>query len=695
MLIELALLSGGAVGSVTGYLFGQRAGANSKLPSVIAKRRKRVNLKRLLKDIKSAALSTERQALLLDLDPELGKQQEAARVAATRRMRLSLAATGMAVVGAIYPVFAIAGGLAVLYLSRHVFTLIRNDFKRRHYISQNLAGALLVLSMIVSGHLILAAFMGVIGGFFARIVNQLEESSQRRLINVFAGHPEKVWILKDEVEIEVDFQSVQSGDLVVVTAGEIIPVDGVVKAGSGQVDQHRLTGESQPAEKVTDDDVMASTLLLAGRLTIEVKTAGNATVAAKIGRVLNNTQSYKDTLIIRGRKINDRFLPVRLGISALTLPLRGPHAALAVLWSDLGSTAGEVSPLTMLSYLQILSRRNILIKDGRVFELLGAVDTIVFDKTGTLTLEEPTLGNIRVVGDHPTDDILRYAAAAEYRQPHPIAKAILAKAQAAGLTVPEPDLGSYQVGYGIKVSVEGRVIRVGSARFLAGEGIAWPESLPDRPPTAQQEEHSLIYVGIDDQLAGILELEPTLRPEVRDLIPALKQRGCDLYIISGDHEAPTRRMADMLGIDHYAAGILPENKASLVQQLRDDGRFVCFIGDGINDAIALKTAQVSISVKGASSAATDSAQVIFMDGTLLQLLPLFQLADEFEGTMNRNLLSSFGLGALNVGGVYLLHFGVAASMALFYFGTVVALANTLWPLVKYQEDEVYPNDGKS
>ncbi|MCK5524678.1 MAG: HAD-IC family P-type ATPase [Thiomargarita sp.] len=161
-----------------------------------------------------------------------------------------------------------------------------------------------------------------------------------------------------------------------------------------------------------------------------------------------------------------------------------------------------------------------------------------------------------------------------------------------------------------------------------------------------------------------------------------------LYIISGDHEHPTRRMAETLGIDHYFAEILPENKAKLVKQLCQEGQFVCFIGDGINDAIALKSAQVSISLKGASTAATDTAQVIFMDGTLNHLEQLFQLADEFEKTMHTSFLSTIVPGVICIGGVYFLHFGIAMGMGLYYVGSAVGLSNTfLWPLVKHQEEK--------
>ncbi|SEB14178.1 ATPase, P-type (transporting), HAD superfamily, subfamily IC [Thiothrix caldifontis] len=320
-----------------------------------------------------------------------------------------------------------------------------------------------------------------------------------------------------------------------------------------------------------------------------------------------------------------------------------------------------------------------------MLESLREVDTVVFDKTGTLTQEQPTISHIHVL--HPTYDetqVLYAAASAEYRQPHPVAKAIWEKAMSQSVNPTNPDNIRYEVGYGISVQLDQQTIRVGSARFMQREGLTIPPQTDTLQQRAETHGHSLIYVGINEDVAGVLEMQPSIRPEVPDLIKTLKQRCITTYIISGDHEQPTRNMAEQLGVDHYFAETLPENKAELINQLREQGKFVCFIGDGINDSIALKSAQVSISLKGASSAAIDTAQIIFMDGTLAPLSRLFAFADEFEHTMRNNLLFSIAPGILNIGGVYLLHFGVAASMGLFYVGTTAGLTNTVLPLIKHQ-----------
>jgi Cu2+-exporting ATPase len=687
MLIELTLLSG----ATAYWLIRHRDKSHPGIKiaeSGHKSRTKKFSSKQLFKDAKSALSGYERQQQLsTDID-DLNEVMQKAQQDVNRNLLISVGTVTTALLGGISPLFTVLSAMGVLYLSRDVFRFIWRDFRARHFFSTFLISAILVVGMIASGHLILAAFAGLIGGFFVKIIEKTENNSKTQLLNVFAGHPPRVWLEKDSMTIEVDFNQIQAGDIVVVNTGEIIPVDGQIHDGLALIDQHILTGESQPVEKAAGDKVFAATLLLSGRIRIRVETAGEETVAAQIGQVLNKTQNYKDKLVARGKKISDSFMPILLGISAVTLALRGTGAAITVLWSALGANMISLGPLSVLSYLQIFSRCGILVKDGRVLESLRQVDTVVFDKTGTLTLEQPTVGKIHCFGDYDENTVLGYAAAAEYRQPHPIAKAIVNKAASKNFEWPDLDEASYEVGYGIKVLINGQRIRVGSGRFMSREGIELPEVAQNLQAQAEAEGFSLIYVGINQQLGGILEMHPNIRPEAVEIIQCLKQRGMKLYIISGDHEHPTRRMAETLGIDHYFAEVLPENKAKLVKQLCKQGQFVCFIGDGINDAIALKSAQVSISLKGASTAATDTAQIIFMDGTLNHMEQLFQLADEFEETMHTNFLTTIVPGVICIGGVYFLHFGIAMGMGLYYVSTAVGVSNTLWPLVKHQPESL-------
>lgn len=707
MVIPLILLGGGAA---LGYWFTRTHPTHSKqplepeptdsaTPQSTPERPDppRFRFQQLLLDLKSMVQGGEQQQHLETLAQKgdhshSGQASSGALLPESHKkdFAITLGTVVAALLGG--PVFSTLSVAGIFYLSRDIIRFMLSDFRKGRILNVFLVDQIVIIGMILSGQLLLAALAGLVGSFVVKLIKKTEYNSQQQLISVFRHHPNRVWVLQDGIEIEVAFAQLQVGDIVVVNAGEVIPVDGIIQAGYAAIDQHILTGESQPVERGPGDQVLASTLLLSGKISIQVETTGDETVAAQIGNVLNTTQEYKDTLVIRGKNIADRWLPIEFTLSAITLVLKGHSAAITVLWSSFGGNMVSLGPLSVLSYLQIYSRNGILIKDGRVLELLRHVDTVVFDKTGTLTLEQPTVDTIHCLGDLSEEILLRYAATAEYRQPHPIGKAIVAKAEQMNLSPYEIDTAHYEVGYGIKVQVHGKTIQVGSARFMTREGIELPPPVADIQAQAEHCGHSLIYVAIDRQLSGILALRPTLRPEAVQVIEYLKQQNKAIYIISGDHEDATRAIAQSLGIDHYFAGVLPENKAQLVQQLRDQGRFVCFVGDGINDAIALKTAHVSVSLKGASTAATDTAQIIFMDGTLNHIQPLFELSKEFERTMFTNLLTTIVPGVICVGGVYLLHFTIPVGMGLYFLGTAAGLTSALLPIIAHQHQHQHQHD---
>jgi P-type E1-E2 ATPase len=325
----------------------------------------------------------------------------------------------------------------------------------------------------------------------------------------------------------------------------------------------------------------------------------------------------------------------------------------------------------------------VLVKDGRALELLRDVDTFLFDKTGTLTRERPEVGRILTYDRHSEREILRWAAAAENKFSHPIAKAIVEQARSQKLDLPALDDSQYSVGYGIKVKVDGRTVRVGSARYMSHEGLTIPPLLAHELELAHADGNSLVMVGVDAAVGGAIELRAAARPEAAAVIAGLRARGAKhLAIISGDHEQPTRKLAERLGMDRYFAEVLPEDKAAYVELLQKEGRKVCFIGDGVNDSIALKKANVSISLRGASSVATDTAQVVFMEDNLTKLLQLHDVS----GALRKNIRTSWGLivvpNLICIAGAFFAGFGVMHSMIFNQIGGMLAVGNGLLPLRK-------------
>lgn len=565
--------------------------------------------------------------------------------------------------------------------------------KERRFTSYSL-DAILMGGMLLGGFWYTSA-IGLWMVMLARkVLVRSENSAKQNLVNLFGDQPKTVWILTpDGVEVEIPFEKLEADNIIAMTAGQTIPVDGIITAGVASIDQHKLTGESQPAEKGIGDPVLASTVVLAGRIQIRAERTGTDTVAMQIGHILEQTADFRNSLQSRGEAIADKVALPTLGVAALLLPF-GVSSALAVLTNTFGLKMRIFGPTSMLSYLNLASQHGALIKDGRSLELLQEVDTVVFDKTGTLTMEQPTVHTIHLPdtmrGQGINEkDILRYAAAAEAGQTHPIAKAILTAAQELQLQWPKIEDAKYEVGYGIQVTLTDRLVRVGSARFMAMEGIAIPDEIERVQETCHQRGYSLVMVAFDDALAGAIELHATVRPEALTLIEDIHARGMTTYIISGDQEAPTEQLARTLGIDHYFANVLPENKADLVEELQQQGRSVCFVGDGINDAIALKKANVSISLSGATTVATDTAQVVLMDGTLNQLTYLFDLVQEYDATMKVNLGISTVPSAICLGGILFFHWGVSIGFMITLGALFTGIGNSILPLWKQEflEDE--------
>lgn len=596
---------------------------------------------------------------------------------------VALACLGITTAGRLfYPPLALLSIPGLLYTAWPFMKAGYDDLRTKRKVTASTLDLISIPSVTLMGNLFAASLAVSLLSLSQAVLKRTEDRSRESMISVFGQHPATVWALVDGAEIEMPFADVKEGDVLVVTAGQMIPADGMIISGMASIDQRMLTGESQPSEKTAGDEVFAASLLLAGRVLVEVKRAGEATIAAKIGDILAQTADYKQTFESRSQFLSDRWSMPTLAAAGAALPFVGAGGSIAILLSSLGYNLRIVGPLSMLNYLRMAARQSVLVKDARALEVLPTIDTVVFDKTGTLTMEQPEVCQVHLYADWTQDDLLRYAAAAESRQSHPIAHAIIAAAQKRGLSLPPVDDARYEVGFGLKVTVEDRTVCIGSERLMQMEGIPVPDDVGSLRMTAHEQGHSLILISIDGTVAGAIELAPTVRPEAHRLIAALHERGLTLYIISGDQEQPTRHLAQVLGIEHYFANVLPEHKAALIQQLQAEGRRICFVGDGINDAIALKQADLSISLRGASTIATDTAQIVLMDASLDRLNDLFDLASEYGTNMRFNYVASMAPGMVVIGGVFLLNFGVITSIMLYNLGLLAGVANAMSPLLR-------------
>lgn len=556
---------------------------------------------------------------------------------------------------------------ALSYTSLPMFEKTHQLLRKEGKLDNQAYTSLIMIIMLGAGNYFAAALSSVIHHVAEHVIQKSQKESARLAAAVYHQAPEMIWIDEGQgVERQIPLAQLQAGDVVLVTTGEVIPVDGTISSGMALVDQQALTGEANPQEKHPGDKVLAATIILSGRIGIVAQYSGEENSVNQLNKLLHQTEEYKTQLQLKGEAWSERMAFPVLLVSALMVPVTGTASAIALLFSVPMDTVRSMLSMQTLVHMRQTNAQGAFIKDGRVLEELPRIDTILFDKTGTLTQTRPDLAAIIPCADYDEETLLLYAAAAEQRLDHPIAQAITAKATQLQLELPAVSHSKYDLGLGVAVTIDGHQVVVGSQRFILQQTNSL--TLPEAIQAAMQKAagHSFVLIAIDNKIQGVLELYPHLRPEIPTLIKSLKRRGFEqLSIVSGDQKAPTQRLADTLQMDKVYAEVQPHEKADIIRQLQAKGRHVCFIGDGINDAIALKQANVSICLQGASPIANEMAQIIMTNDSLAALDDLFSMATSLHDKLGDSLKFWVSFAAANALAIPLLGFGPFQS-SLFY-----------------------------
>lgn len=617
------------------------------------------------------------------VEPEAEEESESTRESEeeiNRYLIISSTGAALALVGLMTtPLLGICGALLTLYSCMPIFEGAYHAVVHERRPRIAILDAVATVTILVAGYYFAGALANALYYVGRKLLVKTQDRSRKQLLHIFGEIPRIAWVIRDGLEVEVPLEQVQATDTVVVHAGQVVPVDGVMIEGAASFDQHMLTGESQLVEKGPGDEVFASTIMMAGRTRIRVSRTGAATMVAQIGKILNRTADYRSTVETRGEKLSDQAVVPLMSLGLVAYDVVGISGTLGVLSSNFTDGLRIAAPLGILNFLNRATKDGILIKDGRALELLNGIDTVVFDKTGTLTQEQPHVGEIYTNDGFSADEVLTFAAAADAKQSHPIARAIVHAAEERALSLPELEQASFRVGYGVEAMIAGKRIRVGSARFMAQEGIEITKEVQEAQARAHELGYSVIFVGVDGRLGGAMELRPTIRAEVRSVVEALKARGLTLYILSGDQERPTRHMAASLGIDHYFAEVLPNDKAAMVKKLQAEGHKVCFVGDGINDSIALKQANTSVSLSGATTVALDTAQIVLLDGNLHKLPALFVLSRDFENNMRVCMLTNIVPSIILIWGIFYLNFSIYTAVLFYNVTFLLSIGNAMLP----------------
>ena len=578
----------------------------------------------------------------------------------------------------VYPPLRITSFALITYNTLPILRRAEHSLIEQHKLKNDTLSAFVNIISLGMGLQLAAAIQSYVYHLGCKMTASSKDLSTEVLSHVFIQQPTQVWVLREQIEVQIKIEDLQRRDIIAIKTGEMIPVDGVVIKGDASVDQQTLTGESIPVEKHLGDEVFAATLIISGDIYIKVEKTGIETTASQLEEILRKTANFKTQLQLKGEYwANASTIPLMAG-SFLSIPFIGLNSAVTALFSAPTNTIQVMTSMQTLNYMTLIASHSILIKDGRALESLGKIDVVLFDKTGTLTEEYPKITAIHSFTQLSENQLLSYAAAAEMRLTHPVAQTIVKEAEKRGLKCPQVDQAYYKMGHGIAVEIEGLLIQVGSSRFMKKEGIEIPDSTN---PAA-------IFIAVNGIAEGCIELEANIREEIPETLALLRQQGIkEIIIVSGDHQQPTQDLAERLGIDDYFHDVLPQDKANIVKQLQQQGHRVCFIGDGINDTLAMQQADVSISLAGAASIATDMAQVVFMDGDLVHLNKLFELAKQLNTSIESSLLfwASYGVGNIALAAFYPI--GLIKSSILFGGVFTLGLSHAILPLIRLAEKD--------
>ena len=430
------------------------------------------------------------------------------------------------------------------------------------------------------------------------------------------------------------------GDHIVIYPGARVPADGVIIEGSLAVDEKAVTGESVPRERFVGDHAMAASVAVRGQAVMRVERVGRDTVAGRIIQILESAGTKPMTLQKNCESVADRLVLPTFGIAGAAWALSGViNRATSVIITDFGTGIRVAVPTAALTAMTLAARRGVLVKGATYFERLAEADTVVFDKTGTLTLGVPEVTRVVPTSRWSEHELMAFAAAAEGHHSHPIADAMRRYAERIGAErlLPEQTGDAFRIGLGIDARVDGHRVSIGSPRMMRELSIDATSSLVHADELASRGESSVL-VAIDGELAGVVGYADALRDESREVVAAIKAGGRRRVImLSGDARAPAEAVGRKVGIDEIIAEVLPEHKADVVRRLKSEGHCVVMIGDGINDAPALATADVGISLGGGPEVAMETADVVLLDGGLERLPHVFDEADAAMARVKRVL----------------------------------------------------------
>lgn len=556
----------------------------------------------------------------------------------------------------------------------------------------------------------LAAFFGAFGGHgevffetsamliaFIRLGKYLEARARGKageaLKKLLRLQADKARLLVDGAEREVPASLVKVGDVVLVRPGETIPVDGIVLEGNSSVNEAMVTGESLPVGKSVGSSVTGATVNGRAPLTVQATRVGEATMLAQIVRMVREAQADKAPIQRFADRVSGIFVPVVIALAILTflvwfLALQQDFLfafklAIAVVVIACPCAMGLATPTAIMVGSGVGLARGILIKRGSVLENIAGLQAVLLDKTGTITSGRPVLTDLLPASPGESDRLMEYLAAAESRSNHPLAQAALEAATSRGIQAGTVDGYEEREGFGVSCTYNGSRVRAGSARFMEETGITIGPFAAEADRLANAGK-SLIYVSVEERLAGVAAFADQVRESSIRSVATLKRMGIATYMITGDNRLVAAAVAGQAGVDGFEAEVLPDRKQQVVKEYQQKGYYVAMVGDGINDAPALAQADVGIAIGGGADVAKETGDIILVRDDLMDVVAAIRLGKATLARIKQNLFWALFYNILGIpiaAGALYYPFGITlkpeyAGLAM-AFSSVSVVANSL------------------
>ena len=513
------------------------------------------------------------------------------------------------------------------------------DIKADVLVSLALIAAVLIGEDFAAGEV---AFIMQLGALLEDLTVAKARAGIEKLVHLT---PQTARIIRNGEEVIVPAEQVSVGDTLRVLPGETVPVDGVILSGQTSVNQAVMTGESLPVDKTVGDEVSSGTVNQFGAFEMKATKVGEDSSIQRMIKLVQSADAGKAKIVGLADRWATWSVVIALSAAALTWAISGEIIrAVTILVVFCPCALVLATPTAIMAAIGNATKHGFLVREGDALERLSKVSKVTFDKTGTLTYGTPTVTAVKSVSDYSEDEIYDFAAAAEQMSEHPLGKAIV---KCYGKKPKECSDFKMIPGEGVTALVDGKVIRAGNLKLLKETCLS--KTLAENAGKYINQGNTVIYIAVENMLTGFIVLSDTLREESKQMIESLRKTGVEPVLLTGDHQKTADTIAESLNIHKVHANCLPEDKLNYIDAYRKNGDIVCMIGDGINDAPALKKANIGIAMGGiGSDIAVDAADIALVDDEIKELPHLLTLSKRMMTTIKLNLTFSMGLNFLAI-----------------------------------------------